>query len=296
MKNNYYIFLLFITITFLTTSCGKTLTNETPEEFAKSILYTLETGDTTSLWKILFTQPSDSINTKNDLFRSSIHNNLGSEKSFSKFIDNKKDDFNNFLLESKKIGIDWKSATFKNVSYSESYNEKFGNYSFNDFYVYFDVNGKEFRFEITDSYKSDNNKIKDFELQKLINIQDEEDRLKNEDYAPSDVYISNQYNWKYKYSDLKRFTEFYIDIVNHSNEDITNVKYNIKISTQTGWPSNEVFNKTYEYNQKIYKDNKIRIEVADLKDFYVGVDVSGENSFSMKGEIIDVKPHPQLPR
>lgn len=284
---------IFILPFLIFCSCSKPIKNKTPEEFANTIFKILQSGDTSVFTKKLLIQPGDSLKTNSARLRSEIHSEIGSDEGLKKFRKEFADRLNEFLVVSEELGIDWHQSKLDSISYKKRFSDEYNFFKIDNFKAYITSKGRQFRFHIKYLYYI-NDELKGFQLDDVIDIKKEIERLENENFTPGLVYISSQYNWRYKYGNLNSFSEFYINIVNDLMSDISSVKYKITIKKKGQWLNEEVFSKTFEYNQKIYSENKIRVEIEELRDFYIGVDVSDDENFFMESEIIDVRPHPQF--
>lgn len=198
---------------------------------------------------------------------------------------------NKEIKEWYKIAID-KGITSKNSTYLRTEVDTIESSEGNTFNlkIFFLLDKKENYFLATDI-----DKMKDgwtiYGIEPPTTIEDENKRIENLPYKPLGLYFTS-WNWQYKYASITTFSEFFVTLSNQSGNDFERIKYRVTIyDTKNGYRT-QVFSKILERNEKIYSGDVVRFEVNELRDFYVGVDVSNKNNFECNAEIIDAKPRP----
>lgn len=190
-----------------------------------------------------------------------------------------------------KIAID-KGITSKNTSYlrTEIDTIESGERNSYNLKIFFLLNNKENYFIATDI-----DKMKDgwtiYGIEPPTTIEDEKKRVENLPYKPFGLYFTS-WNWQYKYASITSFSEFFVTLSNQTGNDFERIKYRVTIYDTKNGNRTQVFSKILERNEKIYNGDVVRFEVNELRDFYVGVDVSNKNNFECDAEIVDAKPRP----
>lgn len=193
------------------------------------------------------------------------------------------------IKEWYKIAIE-KGITPKNSSYlrTEIDTIKSSERIAYNFKIFFLLNKKENYFLVTNI-----DKMKDgwtiYGIESPTTIEDEKNRLENLPYIPYSVYFTT-WNWHYEYATITSFSDFFLTLANYSGYDFDRIKYRIEIHDEKN--NTKVFSRILERNEKIYNEDVVRFEVKELRDFYVGVDVSNKNNFWCNVKIVDAKPRP----
>ena len=99
-------------------------------------------------------------------------------------------------------------------------------------------------------------------------------------------------NWNYEYSSIKSFSDFHVTLKNDTENQFDYIKYSVTIYTSKYGKRDEVFSRTFERFEKIYPGDVVRFEIPDLRDYYIGVDISNKDNFSWNATIKDAKPRP----
>lgn len=221
----------------------------------------------------------------NEFFKNSL-----TDKEFNKEYLERQD---KEIKEWYKVAID-KGITSKNTTYLrteidtiESYERKTFNLK-----IFFLLDKKENYF-----IAADIDKMKDswtiYGLEPPTTIEEEKKRLENLPYKPFGLYFAS-WNWQYKYASITSFSDFYVTLSNQSGNDFERIKYRVTIYDTKHGNRSQVFSKILERNEKIYNGDVVRFEVQELRNFYVGIDVSNKNNFECKAEIVDAKPRPTI--
>lgn len=97
--------------------------------------------------------------------------------------------------------------------------------------------------------------------------------------------------WRSNYSTFKSVG---LQVKNYLGQDIDYIKFRLKIRQGKNSISSEdeIFNRTIEYNEKIYDGDLIYIEIIDLKDYYAGFNIT-KNSFNFDTELLEIRPKPE---
>jgi hypothetical protein len=100
-------------------------------------------------------------------------------------------------------------------------------------------------------------------------------------------------SWNYKYAGIKSFSYFYVTLKNGTEDDFNYIKYSVTIYKKENGYKEEVFSRTYESHEKIFSGDIVRFEITDLKDYYIGVDISNNDNFEFDAVIKDAKLRPE---
>jgi len=270
---------LCVFVLLFVTSCSKNLSD--PNDFGKYLFDNLISQRTDKI-KELYLSEKDS----NRLIDKNI------QMVFFMMEQNRKqDDYVNYIKRQDDEVSEWyniaikKGLTSMNTSFLRSKLDScyLLDYKLLTLKIHFLHNDKEDYFLTWDVIK-----IKDGWAIRHLNTPTSEEEMRQLPFTPQGLSFTN-WNWRYKYQSIKTFSEFFITLSNKTGNDFDFIKYRVTISDSSG---NPVFKKTYEKNEKIYNDNMTRFEVPDLKDFYVGVDVSIKDNFKCEVEVLDAKPRP----
>ena len=108
-------------------------------------------------------------------------------------------------------------------------------------------------------------------------------------YCPSNKIKFKSISWHYNY---KTFTDATIEIQNNTGIDIDYIKFRVKLyNGSNSWNRELFFNQTVVYNEKIFKDDIVRINVPSLTNFYTGFYINN-NNISFNAELIEILPKP----
>jgi hypothetical protein len=293
MKN-----LLFITVlSILIISCETSVKNETPLEFSQTLFKSLQNNDFELAQKLLI-QPGDSILLENERMKNQFRNNLGTDSLRKEYIDYVKEKFDKAYKKGEEIGIVWNKTKFQRFEFEEDFRERDSIDYLSKSIIFFTYNSRDYKLKFRKTIKI-SNQWKGFKLYSPIDIQKEEDEerkrkeeLAKKPYTPYGLGFTYA-NWNYKYKSIKSFSDFQVTLKNETENDFEYVKYSVTIYKYKNGYKEEMFSRTYERNEKLYSGNVVRFEVTDLRDFYLGVDISNENNFDWNAEIIDAKPRPE---
>lgn len=285
MKLLNYAFLI-TGLTFITYSCSKQPKNA--EEFGEFALNKLiSNSDATEL----YIMPSDS-NFITDKY------SLEWFRETPKNIDAYTEHINKTIAEIHKwrttaIGLNITNKEIKYLRTERTLNKKYKSEN-NNLVVYFLFKNKEHYFKLLD-VDSLNGKWVTYGITEPTNddIQKEK-RLKEagEPYIPwIGLYIDN-YNFSYSELSPKTLSKFYVTIKNYTPDNFRKIKFKLTVYVKERTYEREIFSKTIERNELLSSDDVIRFEILDLRDFYVGVDLSNKNKLSWNVKIIDAKPRP----
>lgn len=112
-----------------------------------------------------------------------------------------------------------------------------------------------------------------------------------ESYTPYGVYFTGC-NWEYKYARPETFTNFFVTLKNTTHNTFKKLKFRVKIYKEEKYRKTEVFSKIIEKNETVYADDVVRFEIFELRDFYVGINITKKENFSWDAELVDAKPRP----
>ncbi|MEI6881595.1 MAG: hypothetical protein WCK82_09715 [Bacteroidota bacterium] len=279
MKNLTYI--LFIALLY---GCTKDLKN--PDNFSEHLFENLVNQNTEKV-KSLYLSEKDKERVVDTLLNGFFQNAI-TDKEFKKeyLVKQEKE-----IKEWYKIAID-KGITSKNSSYLRAEIDTIKSFDRNTYNlkIFFLLDKKENYFIATDI-----DKMKDgwtiYGIETPTTVEDEKKRIENLPYKPFGLYFTS-WNWQYKYASINSFSEFFVTLSNQSGNDFERIKYRVTIYDTKNGGRTQVFSKILERNEKIYNGDVVRFEVNELRDFYVGVDVSNKNNFECNAEVVDAKPRP----
>ena len=295
---------------------------ETPENYAKSIFKLLKNKNKDEAFKLLFSLDnsnyfSDKLNEKikeeadedtlsiRDWVQKSLNDE--SEKSFEKV-----------YYEGVNLGINWQSADFQKSTFTIDYEEKLDTYLIEDLKVFFKSSNKEYYFRIKGVFIIDD-KPNNWELRGPYDIQAEklkkeireretqerkkqkEIELKNKPYTPWGVRVNGE-NWSYR---DKTFTEFRAKIVNDTDHVVDRVKFQLSIYTGAEYSGGtKSFSRTYDLSYYVPKGYSMggrenlslepgdiqEVQIQELRDFFLGEDISNQKNWYTKTKILEVYP------
>lgn len=279
MKNITSIFLIVLLY-----GCSKDMKN--PENFSEYLFNNLVNLKTENVQSLYLSEKDKERVT--DTLLNGFFNNVITDGDYKKeYIERQEKE----IKEWYKIAID-KGITSKNASYlrTEIDTIESGESSSYNLKIFFLLNKKENYFLATDIYK-----MKDgwtiYGIEPPTTIEDEKKLLENLPYKPFGLYFKG-WNWQYNYASITSFSEFFVTLSNQTGNDFEKIKYRVTIYDTKNGNRIQVFSKILERNEKIYHGDIVRFEINELRDFYVGVDVSNKNNFECDAEIVDAKPRP----
>lgn len=279
MKKLNYIFL----IAFLS-GCTRDMKNA--DKFSEYLFENLVNQNTEKV-KSLYLSEKDKGRVTDTLLNEFFNNAIIDEK-FKKEYSERQD---KEIKEWYKIAID-KGITTKNTTYLRAEIDTIESAERNTYNlkIFFLLNKKENYFLATDIDKMKNGWTI-FGIEPTTTIEDEKKRIENLPYEPYGLYF-NSWNWEYKYASINTFSKFFVTLSNQSGNDFERIKYRVTIYDTKKGNKTQIFSKIFERNEKIYNGDVVRFEVYDLRNFYVGIDVSNKNNFKCDAEIVDAKPRP----
>jgi hypothetical protein len=274
MKNLTCIF--FIALLY---GCTKDLKN--PDNFSEHLFENLVNQNTEKVQSLYLSEKDKERIV--DTFLNGFFKNTITDKEFKKkYLERQEKE----IKEWYKIAID-KGITTKNSSYLRTEIDTIKSYNLKIFFL---LDKKENYFRATGI-----DKMKDgwtfFKIETPTTIEDEKKRIDNLPYKPFGLDFTS-WNWQYKYASITSFSEYFVTLSNQSDNDFERIKYRVTIYDKKDGGRTQVFSKILERNEKIYNGDIVRFEVNELRDFYVGVDVSNKNNFECNAEVLDAKPRP----
>lgn len=287
MKNrNYLIATLSIAIFFA--SCGQK--RDTQENFGKFSLDLLLSEKSA---QAIYTTPKDSILT-NDTILIDWMRSLKDSIRYAEYLEKQETE----IKEWRKMAIDF-NLNNKQVEFLRTELDTIETLfsKRKDLKVYFLLDKKEHFFVLMD-VDSLQNKWTAYSIAPPTNKEEqakiELERRKAaalEPYTPWGIYFTGC-NWEYKYARPETFTNFYVTLKNSTSNNFDKVKFRVKIYKNGSYGKTEVFSKVIEKSDKIYAGDVVRFEIFELRDFYVGINISNKDNFSWDAELVDAKPRP----
>jgi len=217
------------------------------------------------------------------------------------------------------MGINWQNAIFEKTEFTIDYRKELDTYLINggkvffkssnkDYYLFisrvFIINDKLINWKLSGPYDIQAIKLKEEirERERLERKKQRELELKNKPYTPWGVRIEGS-NWSYRDN---KFTEFRTKIVNDSDHIVNRVKFQFSIYTGAEYSGGtKSFSKTYDLrdyvprgvmmgraNERLYLEpgDIQEIQIQELRNFFLGEDVSNQKKWYIKTKIIDVYP------
>ena len=288
--------LLIILLSFVIISCETSVKNDTPLEFAQTLFNSIQNNDF-ELAKKLLVQPNDSTIVVSKKMKKEISKNLGTDSLHQKYLSYIKKRFDETYNKGIEIGIDWNQSKFQRFEFEEEYDDEDSISSLDKSIIYFTCNSREYKLKFRKTMKI-GSKWKNFKLYTPIDIlKEEEEEIKRKEELAREPYTPwrldfTYANWNYKYNSIKSFSDFHVTLKNETENDFNYIKYSVTIYKYKNGNKEEMFSRTYERSEKLYSGDVVRFEIPDLRDFYLGVDISNENNFDWYAEILDAKPKP----
>jgi hypothetical protein len=275
----HILLLLFIT-TLL--SCNKDL--KEANNFGEYLFHNLIDRSTDEILQLYISEKDTSKITDTSFI--SILRDSYKDSAFIKEYENSKEVE---IKEWYKVAID-KGITKTNTSYLRTEIDTTNNGS-TDFKLFFLLNNKEYFFiapfvqKMKDGWKITG-------ITPPTNTEEEQQRMEQLPYKPYSLNFTHA-NWVYKNVSVNVFHRFYLTISNGTSNDFDRIRYKVTISqTMKDGTKNLIFSKTIERNEKIYAGDIVPFEVLELRNLYVGSDISKGN-FDWEAEVIDAKPRPK---
>ena len=277
-------------------SCETSVKNETPLEFAQTLFQSVKNNDFELAKKILI-ESNDSNFVTSVKMKKGISKNLGTDSLRQKYFTYVKERFDEAFSKGQESGIDWSKSEFQRFEFQEEYDEKDSISRLENSIIYFSCNSRDYKLKFRKTMKI-GSKWKNFKIYAPIDIlKEEEEEIKKKEelakqpYTPWELSFTSC-NWNYKYSNIKSFSDFHVTLKNGTEDNFEYVKYSVTIYKLKNGYKDEVFSRTFERHEKIYAGDVIRFEIQDLRDYYIGIDVSNKDNFDWDAVIKDAKPRP----
>jgi hypothetical protein len=302
------------------------LSFETPEDYAKSIFKLLKSKNKNEASKLLFNLDnseyfSDKLNLA--IKKQAMRDSLSIRDFIQKWNDEEIDSFDKVYYNGINLGINWQNAIFQKSEFTVDYRDKYDTYEINDFKVFFKSSNKDYYYKIRSVFIINDKPINwdlrgPYDIQ-AINIEkerkekekkerekQEEIELKNKPYVPWGLKIRGA-NWSYREGQKgeQRFEEFRLKIVNDTDYYVDRVKFQFSIYTGAEYyGGTKSFSKTYDLSYYVPKgyssggSKKLSLEPGDiqeiqiqeLRDFFLGEDISNQKNWYTKTTILEVFP------
>jgi len=289
------------------------LSFETPEDYAKSILKLLRDKNKIEASKLLFSM-SDSIYFSDKLIKA-IKDDGDDLDAYNKTC---LDTFDKIYYNGINLGINWQNAIFQKSEFTIDYEEGIDTYVINDYRIFFKSSSKDYSFDIR-GVLIINDKPYDWRLRNLVDIEakklenqkkekkelerkkQEEIEFKNKPYVPWGLKIRGA-NWSYL---EQTFSEFRLKIINDTDYYVGRVKFQFSIFTGAEYSGGtKSFSKTYDLSYYVPKGYSMggseklslepgdiqEIQIQELRDFFLGEDISNQKNWYTKTTILEVFP------
>jgi hypothetical protein len=165
------------------------------------------------------------------------------------------------------------------------------------------INDKPYNWVLTNLVDIEAKKLENQKKEKeeLERKKQEEIEFKNKPYVPWGLKIRGA-NWSYR---EQTFTEFRLKIVNDTDYYVDRVKFQFSIYTGAEYSGGtKSFSKTYdlsyyvpkgysEYDRKklsLEPGDTQEIQIPELRDFFLGEDISNQKNWYTKTKILEVYP------
>lgn len=296
---------------------------DNPQNYAESFFKILSRKDMMKAEKLLLSVeklnyfPDEVIKeVKDDAKRDSI--------SIEKYIKNLNSEalknLEDVYYDALNMGIKWNSETkYKNVEFNISDGDggmrELSLKIFFEDYNYELKRNKNYYLKLDDIFLI-NDEFVFFDLGPLVDIEKEkkeieekkkieEERLKNKIYKPYGFRIGNS-NWTYY--EKQKFSEFRCILTNDTQHLVNRVKFRVSIFTgssskYSSYKGQKRFSKTYDLSSylprdQVYGTEKLilypgdtqEIVIPDLRNFYLGEDVTSDGNWYVDYEVIEVFP------
>lgn len=289
------------------------LSFETPEDYAKSILKLLRDKNKTEASKLLF-RMSDSIYFTDKMIKAIKHDGDDLDAYNKSCLKT----FDEIYYRGINLGVDWKNVIFEKASYTIEYSDEIDTYRIRDYKVFFKSLSKDYSFDIRNVIII-NDKPYDWRLRNIVDIEakrsedekkkkeeserkkQEEIELKNKPYVPSGLKIGGA-NWSYR---QQTFEEFRLKIINDTDFYVNRVKFQFSIYTGAKYyGGTKSFSKTYDLSYYVPKGYSMggseklslepgdiqEIQIQELRDFFLGEDIGNQENWYTKAKILEVYP------
>lgn len=280
--------ILILGIVLFTISCSQK--RDTQENFGK---YSLDLLLSEKSAHDIYLMPKDSVFTKDTLLIGWMKSLKDSTK-YASYIEKQENEIKDWKKKAIDLNLKNRQVEFLRT---ELDTVKVNSYNRKDLTVYFLLDKKEHFFVLEDVDSLTNNWAT-YSLSTPTNKEEQKKlELKKrkaaalEPYTPYGINFTGC-NWEYKYARPKTFTNFHVTLKNSTSDTFKKLKFRVKIYKGEGYGKTEVFSKVIEKNETVYADDVVRFEIFELRDFYVGINITDKDNFSWDAELVDAKPRP----
>lgn len=291
MKELLFVFLL----SFSLLSCNsnnKKVVYTSPEQLALAALEAVRNNDTLFI-KTLLPNLSDTLMIPKELivsFKNQLEDTVRLNRFFARF----NEDMVSNYKKAKELGVDWENIKVGKVETDSFYTEKWDTYECSA-RLFFTSNKKEYFLKFSDMQRLDT-KLIGLDFDGVFDLEKRKEEIGKQTYQPRNLTFKSC-DWETKGYTPKKFEHFFVSIENTDQKEFDYIKYRVSIfDASTGkWELDreKIFSKTYEYRGKIYPNDILRLEIPDLKNYFLNIDLSDKDNFSWRGEILDASPKPE---
>tara|TARA_B100001287_G_scaffold276192_1_gene286167 strand:+ start:1145 stop:2218 length:1074 start_codon:yes stop_codon:yes gene_type:complete len=294
---------------------------ENPDNYAKSLFKLLKNKNKAEASKLLLDNNmseyfSDKLNM--EIQKEADKDSLSTVEWFKNLKNDLAFTFDKVYYGGINLGVNWQKATFQKTEFKIEYSSGIDHYALRGYKVFFKSSNKDYYFTIGDAFII-NDKPINWELGGPYDIQAEKEKkeqiererkekekqrkidLENKPYKPSGLRIRGS-NWSYR---DKTFSEFRTKIVNNTDHYVNRVKFRLSIYTGAEfYGGTKSFSKTYDLSYYVPKGYSMggrenlflepgdiqEIQIQELRDFFLGEDLSNQKNWYIKTEVLDVYP------
>jgi len=293
---------------------------ETPDDYGKSLFNLLKTKNKTEANKLFFNVnmlESFPDKLKKYFEEEALDDNVSIEVYLKKWNEQNSKTFDLAYYEGINLGVNWQNSIFQKTEFKVRFEDDIDCFEINNFKVFFKSSNKEYYIKITDAVII-NDKPINWELKGPYDIQAEKEKkeqiererkekekqrkieLENKPYKPWGLYLDGE-NWSYR---DKTFSEFRTKIVNETDHYVNRVKFRLSIYTGAKYSGgSKSFSKVYDLTRysskgcygcssplKLQPGDVQEIKLPELDNFYLGEDLSNQENWYIKTEVLDVYP------
>lgn len=293
---------------------------ETPENYAESLFKLLKNKNKLEASKLLLNMDvlENSTNKLNQaVLEEANKDGISSSAYLQMWNDECLKSFDRAYYSGINLGINWQNSVFKKTEFNIEYDDFVDLYTIRKFKVFFTSSNKDYYFRISDVFLI-NDKPTNWELGGIYDIQAEKEdkekrererkekekqrkiELENKPYKPWGLRIRGE-NWSYR---DKTFSEFRTKIVNETDHYVNRVKFRLSIYTGAKYSGgSKSFSKVYDLTSYSSKgcygcSSPLRLQPGDIQEiklpeldnFYLGEDLSNQENWYIKTEVLDVYP------
>ena len=297
------------------------LSFETPEDYAKSIFKLLKNKNKNEASKLFFNLDNseyfpDKLNLV--LKQAAMEDSLSIRDWIQNWKNENIDSFDKVYYNGINLGINWQNAIFQKSEFTVDYENELDTYEIKGCKVFFKSSNKDYYYKIRDVIIINDKPINwdlrgPYDIQ-AINIEkerkekekkerekQEEIELKNKPYVPWGLKIRGE-NWSYR---EQTFEEFRLKIINDTDYYVGRVKFQFSIFTGAEYSGGtKSFSKTYDLSYYVPKGYSMggseklslepgdiqEIQIQELRDFFLGEDISNQKNWYTKTTILEVFP------